>query len=138
MSPSSLQDNLSEAGTIAGSGSPSTVLSQQESPLAGISSKGFTNMGDSQRSSQTVTTTEATYPKSNEIITVIDEAEHKTGRKDLISKKGNVSYMVKSFIAGGIAGCAAKTVIAPLDRVKILFQTYNPHYMKYSGKTLMI
>lgn len=30
---------------------------------------------------------------------------------------------LKKFIAGGIAGAVAKTSIAPLDRIKVLFQT---------------
>lgn len=46
----------------------------------------------------------------------------------------SVDYIVKSLFAGGIAGCCAKTCIAPLDRIKILFQTSNPSYTKYSGK----
>jgi len=39
---------------------------------------------------------------------------------------------VVHFFSGGVAGCVAKTVIAPLDRVKILFQTRHPSY-PFSG-----
>ncbi|KAJ2300469.1 coenzyme A transporter [Coemansia sp. RSA 2706] len=42
-------------------------------------------------------------------------------------------YVVKTMIIGGIAGCTAKTMVAPLDRVKILFQTHNAHFAKYAG-----
>ncbi|KAL5018007.1 hypothetical protein ScPMuIL_003729 [Solemya velum] len=40
----------------------------------------------------------------------------------------NVDVIIKTFIAGGMAGCFAKTSVAPLDRVKILLQAHNQHY----------
>lgn len=42
-------------------------------------------------------------------------------------------YIWKSGTAGGLAGCAGKTVVAPLDRVKILFQANSPQFAKYTG-----
>ncbi|CAO1627642.1 unnamed protein product [Sympodiomycopsis kandeliae] len=52
------------------------------------------------------------------------------------AEKQSMSYVIRSGIAGGIAGCVAKTAIAPLDRVKILFQAQNPEFQKYSGHWL--
>ncbi|XP_061601476.1 graves disease carrier protein isoform X1 [Cololabis saira] len=43
------------------------------------------------------------------------------------SAKGDY-YWLRSFVAGGVAGCCAKSTIAPLDRVKILLQGQSPHY----------
>lgn len=47
--------------------------------------------------------------------------------------KNSLEYITRSGLAGGISGSCAKTLIAPLDRIKILFQTSNPHYTKYAG-----
>ncbi|KAF2131636.1 mitochondrial carrier [Dothidotthia symphoricarpi CBS 119687] len=59
----------------------------------------------------------------------VDGAE---GRKRKVDKQ-SPEYLMKSMLAGGLAGCAAKTLVGPLDRVKILFQTRNPQFEKYAG-----
>ena len=65
--------------------------------------------------------------------------------------KQSLDYILRSGLAGGLAGCAvrtmylkhtailtvtplqAKTLVGPLDRVKILFQASNPQFAKYTG-----
>lgn len=59
----------------------------------------------------------------------VDMASDKKRKTD----KKSPEYLIKSGLAGGFAGCAAKTVVGPLDRVKILFQTRNPEFAKYTG-----
>ncbi|KAF8348193.1 coenzyme A transporter [Amanita rubescens] len=48
-------------------------------------------------------------------------------------RKQELNKLIRSGLAGGVAGCVAKTVVAPLDRVKILFQASNPEFKKYAG-----
>ncbi|KAJ5952771.1 uncharacterized protein N7479_011184 [Penicillium vulpinum] len=60
-------------------------------------------------------------------------AMDKSDNGDTKIKKRSMDYVIRSGIAGGLAGCAAKTVVAPLDRVKILFQASNPQFAKYTG-----
>ncbi|TCD70248.1 hypothetical protein EIP91_004149 [Steccherinum ochraceum] len=55
------------------------------------------------------------------------------GRARPKQDKQSLHYIARSGFAGGVAGCVAKTVVAPLDRVKILFQASNPDYTKYAG-----
>lgn len=37
-------------------------------------------------------------------------------------------FVLKSLVAGGIAGMCSKSTVAPLDRIKILLQAHNKHY----------
>ncbi|XP_051167002.1 solute carrier family 25 member 16-like [Leptopilina boulardi] len=40
----------------------------------------------------------------------------------------NLEFVMKSLLAGGVAGMCSKTTVAPLDRIKILLQAHNSHY----------
>ncbi|QLG72681.1 hypothetical protein HG535_0D03890 [Zygotorulaspora mrakii] len=69
---------------------------------------------------------------ANEIETT--QADINAKKQQIVTiNKGSLDYVIRSGIAGGISGSCAKTLIAPLDRIKILFQTSNPHYTKYAG-----
>ncbi len=48
------------------------------------------------------------------------------------SKQDNFKHFNwRTFVSGGIAGSVAKTLVAPIDRVKILLQVHNKHYEHY-------
>ncbi|KAG2936484.1 hypothetical protein PC117_g12075 [Phytophthora cactorum] len=56
---------------------------------------------------------------------------------DAAEKKGSIMTISKSFLAGGMAGIVAKSVLAPLDRVKILFQVNDQHKFNFRNATRM-
>jgi len=45
------------------------------------------------------------------------------GQSNVMDAQSQFSKTVKQFFAGGFAGCVSRTVVAPIDRVKILMQT---------------
>lgn len=53
-----------------------------------------------------------------------------------MSSKSASGNVWETLLCGGIAGCVAKTAIAPFDRVKIHFQVQNPALRAYSGRLL--
>ncbi|KAF9967382.1 hypothetical protein BGZ70_009780 [Mortierella alpina] len=68
--------------------------------------------------------------------TAVDHNAARDGGKERSAVARNtksLDYIARTMLAGGIAGITAKTVIAPLDRVKILFQASNPQFEKYAG-----
>ncbi|KAK3051890.1 coenzyme A transporter [Extremus antarcticus] len=74
------------------------------------------------------TTTNRLHPPDNSA----DVALPSSAYQSKIPKQ-SLDYALRSGLAGGIAACAAKTIVAPLDRVKILFQASNPQFQKYTG-----
>ncbi|KAF2018931.1 mitochondrial carrier [Aaosphaeria arxii CBS 175.79] len=72
-------------------------------------------------------------PTDSEALVPNRGEDQKSNPKKAKLDKKSPEYVLKSGLAGGIAGCAAKTVVGPLDRVKILFQTSNPNFAKYTG-----
>lgn len=52
---------------------------------------------------------------------------------DNVKSKHTLDYILKSGVAGGIAGIVAKTLVSPFDRVKILFQTSNPKFTTFQN-----
>ncbi|KAF9431206.1 hypothetical protein BGZ94_006887 [Podila epigama] len=61
------------------------------------------------------------------------QQQHRSDSVVAVRNTKSFDYVARTMLAGGMAGMIAKSVIAPLDRVKILFQAHNPNYQKYAG-----
>ncbi|CAI5742568.1 unnamed protein product [Peronospora destructor] len=61
----------------------------------------------------------------------------KLNHADAANKKGSMQTVSKSFIAGGMAGIVAKSTLAPLDRVKILFQVNDQRKFNFRNAARM-
>lgn len=53
---------------------------------------------------------------------------NKSATKNTVQNKEEKHFSLKTFISGGIAGSVAKSLVAPIDRCKILLQVHNVHY----------
>ncbi|KAF9130689.1 hypothetical protein BGW39_002791 [Mortierella sp. 14UC] len=76
------------------------------------------------------------WSKESGWVTIADESSNDTSRHKKIAVVRDTKswdYIARTMLAGGIAGITAKTAVAPLDRVKILFQASNPQFEKYAG-----
>nr|BAN21060.1 mitochondrial uncoupling protein, putative [Riptortus pedestris] len=45
-----------------------------------------------------------------------------------MGQEKDLDFILKSLLAGGVAGMCSKSAVAPLDRIKILLQAHNAHY----------
>lgn len=59
-----------------------------------------------------------------------------------VSRISNFSFSTRAHpilsCSRNLSGCVAKTSVAPLDRVKILFQTRSPEYQRYAGSSFLL
>ncbi|KXJ92249.1 mitochondrial carrier domain-containing protein [Microdochium bolleyi] len=127
-----MSTNISDQTQTTAAHPPSVSLADNASALVGHMD------GVVRKASSAVAGVAATDKTPRHVDTSVDgmpiasgaDASASAGKK---VDKHSFDYMMRSGLAGGLAGCAAKTTVAPLDRVKILFQTGNPQFAKYTS-----
>ncbi len=63
--------------------------------------------------------------------TTTTEKPNEEGSTSSSTRRGKLPQEVKNIVAGGLAGMVAKTIVAPVDRIKILYQvTSTPFYLR--------
>jgi solute carrier family 25 protein 16 len=82
----------------------------------------------------TYSSDQSNYPPARESERWTASNRWRESRKRAKEDKRGWDHVLSSGVAGGVAGCVAKTAIAPLDRIKILFQTSNTEFSKYAGE----
>ncbi|CAK7241000.1 MAG: coenzyme A transporter [Sporothrix thermara] len=107
------------------SSSPMSEIAQPTRPRSGGSGSNEGTTGANASTKANTATAAATTTTTAAIA-------HDSGPKQKVDKQ-SFDYLWRSGVAGGMAGSVAKTIVAPLDRVKILFQASNPQFAKYSG-----
>ncbi|KAI1097926.1 mitochondrial carrier protein LEU5 [Jackrogersella minutella] len=105
-------------------------MSELPSQREGNASAIFGNMDDVVKKAGNVVSGTTAHTTNSDST---DDDELPIAGKGKQPDKHSMDYVIRSGIAGGLAGCVAKTTVAPLDRVKILFQTSNPQFVKYQG-----
>lgn len=61
------------------------------------------------------------------------QACNSTNRSSSTSSNPSSSHLLEYFIAGGAAGAMSRTVVSPLERLKIIFQCQGPGSANYQG-----
>ncbi|KAL3467754.1 mitochondrial carrier domain-containing protein [Aspergillus heterothallicus] len=123
--PSSIQRSSSSSYIIAESQPSRQPVYQQMEPAAQAQLPTSHNVS----SGAVITSSHATT--TGDASSALTKQASRRGGKE--KKTRSLDYVLRSGLAGGLAGCAGKTVVAPLDRVKILFQASNPQFAKYTG-----
>ena len=71
----------------------------------------------------------------DQIVHHLDHRTHSegTGKGDVLRDLSNHQRIIVSLASGAVAGAIAKSVIAPLDRTKIYFQTHPDKGYRLKG-----